>query len=550
MQSTTTTKRGRSVGPRFRMASVEDISPRVAPMEVEAQKQSSADGDRLLAPSDAAALERGRTLNVRLLCLALVVSGGLNLLLIVGGWREPAVVVARGPSPSASTPASLTDAVCGRTVADTSQLACSQHGIQFDGDEGCVCFDCWTGRTCETRLEGTACVVQADGGTPYVFEDYWVAHPSAEIKIRPSYHIGCEPAERTAAGHRASRRRAPATPRDRGPPARTADSDGPIPRLERAIRSLHALVGNAATEGRHLVLGIGSTELVNAAVYALALESRPTSGGAAGLWSQTPWYSGYKMPEFYRSSLFEWEEDVSTTVPTPTSARPIVELVTSPNNPDGHLRAPRLTGPHARTLLDHAYLWPHFTAIEGPVAYGNETVALFTLSKMTGHASTRIGWALTTSKPVADKMRAFVHDTTLGIPRESQLRAIAALEHVVSTRGEIFAYARRLMLGRWVRLEAIFAGSAHFRLDARDPPAARDNFFGEDDYAPSPAYAWLERIDGGDAYAALLAGGVVGRRGTQFGVGDNFVRVELLMREASFDILAAKLGPIARDGPP
>ena len=96
-------------------------------------------------------------------------------------------------------------------------------------------------------------------------------------------------------------------------------------------------------------------------------------------------------------------------------------FVTSPNNPDGHLRSPRVRGEYARAVLDHAYLWPHFTAIESPVAYGNDTIALFTLSKMTGHASTRIGWAITSSREVAEQMDRFVRSATLGMPRENQL---------------------------------------------------------------------------------------------------------------------------------
>ena len=174
-------------------------------------------------------------------------------------------------------------------------------------------------------------------------------------------------------------------------------------------------------------------------------------------------------------------------------------------------------------------------------------------------------------------------------------RAIALLEHVVETRGEIFGYARTLMLGRWERLEQIFvsaarlpsslvacplfgalpfrcapfsvrslfgalpfrcapfsvrsshrgdphcaqAGSAYFRLEPRDAPA-RDSWSGQDNYPASPAYAWIERLDGRDALAALAGVGVVGRNGTVFGAAKRFVRVELLMREATFQVRARR----------
>ena len=39
-------------------------------------------------------------------------------------------------------------------------------------------------------------------------------------------------------------------------------------------------------------------------------------------------------------------------------------------------------------IHDHAYYWPQFTAIPAPVQYDPSDVAIFTLSKLTGHAGT------------------------------------------------------------------------------------------------------------------------------------------------------------------
>ena len=43
--------------------------------------------------------------------------------------------------------------------------------------------------------------------------------------------------------------------------------------LEKKIRKLYATVGNAVTEGRYIVFGAGSTQLLNAAVHALAADA-------------------------------------------------------------------------------------------------------------------------------------------------------------------------------------------------------------------------------------------------------------------------------------
>lgn len=75
-------------------------------------------------------------------------------------------------------------------------------------------------------------------------------------------------------------------------------------------------------------------------------------------------------------------------MPPVTSAKKTIELVTSPNNPDGALRRPQLVGEGRNPVFDLAYYWPHFTSITGPMA---EDIMMFTLSKLTGHAGSRIG---------------------------------------------------------------------------------------------------------------------------------------------------------------
>lgn len=380
----------------------------------------------------------------------------------------------------------------------------------------CTCFDCWSGESCSIRLadDDPACMVQAGSGTPYLFEEYWIEHPEPVLEVLPSYHIGY-------GDH--------------------------LPRLERAIRELHRLVGNAVVDGKYMVIGIGSTELISAAMYALA--PRGGNGSKALVWSRTPYYSGYEPSgRFYRTNAFGWGADAPAT-PQASAAQPVIELVTSPNNPDGHIRAPSVAaGEYTRYVMDHAYYWPHFTALNGPVSYGNDTLALFTLSKMTGHASTRVGWALTPDEEVAQRLAEFVHVATFGAPRESQLRAILLLEHVNQHIAEVFDFARGRMLGRWHRLEGIFAAAgatAPFRLEPRDPPSA-DTFSGVREYEASPAYAWIELTDAslfnGSALTAMESVGIAGRGGSSYGeTDDRHVRLELLMREQTFEILCRKL---------
>lgn len=92
------------------------------------------------------------------------------------------------------------------------------------------------------------------------------------------------------------------------------------------------------------------------------------------------------MTDYLRSALFKWAGDANEFKPA-SDSEPYIELVTSPNNPDGKIQQAVVngTGP---VVYDLAYYWPHFTPITGPA---DHDIMLFTISKSTGHAGTRIG---------------------------------------------------------------------------------------------------------------------------------------------------------------
>jgi L-tryptophan---pyruvate aminotransferase len=62
------------------------------------------------------------------------------------------------------------------------------------------------------------------------------------------------------------------------------------PALEREARRLHRLVGNAAVDGYHLVVGNGATQLFQAAVYALSVDA-PADRMPVPVVCAAPYYS-------------------------------------------------------------------------------------------------------------------------------------------------------------------------------------------------------------------------------------------------------------------
>uniref|UniRef100_M1CU84 Tryptophan aminotransferase n=1 Tax=Solanum tuberosum TaxID=4113 RepID=M1CU84_SOLTU len=120
-------------------------------------------------------------------------------------------------------------------------------------------------------------------------------------------------------------------------------------KLEEQITRLHNVVGNAIVDDHYTIVGTGSSQLMQAAVYALSPTDQLEPISAV---SATPFYSAY--PE-------------------------VTDFV----------REPVVNGDQGKLIYDLAYYWPQYTAITIPA---NHDVMLFTISKCTGHAGSRIGW--------------------------------------------------------------------------------------------------------------------------------------------------------------
>ncbi|MQL84484.1 hypothetical protein Taro_016987 [Colocasia esculenta] len=247
------------------------------------------------------------------------------------------------------------------------------------------------------------------------------------------------------------------------------------PRLEQEIVRLHRVVGNAQTDGWHVVVGTGSTQLFQAALYAL---SPPETEEPISVVSAAPYYSSYpSVTDFLRSGLYRWAGDVHAF--KFKNDAPYIELVCSPNNPDGFLKEAVLNGEKGWTIHDLAYYWPQYTPITAAAAHD---IMLFTFSKITGHAGTRIGWALVKDRAVAEKMTKFIELNTIGVSKDSQLRAAQILGAVsdgyeLGGRARFFDYGRRLMAERWQLLQEAARSSGNFSLPHF--PSANCSFTGE-----------------------------------------------------------------------
>ncbi|KAF9589009.1 hypothetical protein IFM89_018248 [Coptis chinensis] len=311
------------------------------------------------------------------------------------------------------------------------------------------------------------------------------------------------------------------------------------PDFAKEIRRLHKLVGNAITEDHYIVVGTGSTQLFQAVLYAL---SPPDATDPVDVVSAMPYYSSYpSVTDYLKSGLYRWGGDAHTY----NKEGAYIEMVTSPNNPDGHARESVVNLGGGTRVYDLAYYWPQYTPITSNV---DHDLMLFTVSKSTGHAGTRIGWALVKDKEIAKRMTKFIELNTIGVSKDSQLRAAKILrtisdscEHMATSDHSecFFEYGRFLMARRWEQLRDAVRRSGMFSLPEFLPDFCK---YAGVATTPHPAFAWL-KCEGEvqDCESFLRSHKILTRSGMHFGADPKYVRVSMLDRNDTFKLFVERL---------
>ncbi|XP_073048636.1 tryptophan aminotransferase-related protein 2-like [Primulina eburnea] len=315
------------------------------------------------------------------------------------------------------------------------------------------------------------------------------------------------------------------------------------PEFANAIIRLHELVGNAVTENRYIVVGTGSTQLLQAVLYAV---SPPNATEPITVVSAAPFYSSYPLiTDFLKSGLYKWGGDARKF----KKDKPCIELVTSPNNPDGFSRNAVVNQDRGILIHDLAYYWPQYT----PISYtADHDIMLFTVSKSTGHAGTRLGWALVKDQEIAKKMTEFIVLSSIGVSKESQIRAAKILQVVSDSHkytgdfneGEaFFEHSHKLMARRWKQLRDAVKNGKIFTLP--EFPLGHCSFTNRS-FASQPAFAWLKcegEID--DCESFLRHHKILTRGGKHFGDDEKLVRINVLPRDKIFDQFIKRLSSIS-----
>ncbi|RDX80790.1 L-tryptophan--pyruvate aminotransferase 1, partial [Mucuna pruriens] len=311
-----------------------------------------------------------------------------------------------------------------------------------------------------------------------------------------------------------------------------------LPEFEDAVRRLHRVVGNAVTKDRHIVVGTGATQLFQAAVFALSPSDPPKPINVV---AATPFYSEYQDEVgVLRSGLYQWAGDAALY----EKNEAYIEVVTSPNNPDGTIRGPAVVKSEAQGKLVHdfAYYWPHYTPI---THQADNDIMIFTFSKCTGHAGSRIGWAIVKDIDVAKKMTRYVQLSSIGVSKESQIRVAKIVEVICNGYQKIgsmeselfFEYSKRIMRERWEKFWKVVEQSKVFSVTKS--PKTFCNFTNEasETYA---GFIWLKCDDDDieDCEGYLLGKlKIRSRGGKRFGASAKYARLSMIGTDDEFNEL-------------
>jgi L-tryptophan--pyruvate aminotransferase len=137
--------------------------------------------------------------------------------------------------------------------------------------------------------------------------------------------------------------------------------------------------------------------------------------------------------------------DFTNAKPRKTPKKPIFDFVTRPNNPDSSMRG----ADESFSVVDMCYNWPQYVP---QVEKGDYDVMIFSLAKATGHAGTRIGWAVVKDPEVAAIMKDYMELSTCGVSVDSQRKADGVFTRILSLSRFFkspFDYAKEELSLRW-----------------------------------------------------------------------------------------------------
>jgi hypothetical protein len=198
--------------------------------------------------------------------------------------------------------------VVAKIAVDSSKLSCNGKGrIYVDEQDVCSCYQCYLGDRCETY--NTNCTIDNAIGNPLIFQEFW-DQVNQEITIKDSYRIGYNFDNSKLSVKKNLKK----------------DS---IFNLHQTFQNIEF---NRTMINRTIVIGTEAS-LLQASLWAI---KRKANVPKMTIFAKTPFYSYYsdftKLVRFFY--YLQYPQDFTFSTEENLDPSNLIEIVTSPNNPD------------------------------------------------------------------------------------------------------------------------------------------------------------------------------------------------------------------------
>lgn len=253
--------------------------------------------------------------------------------------------------------------------------------------------------------------------------------------------------------------------------------------LKKKIVDIHNEHMNANTTDKYIVIGNGASQMLQAIIAMLDL---PVS-------AKVPYFN--RFPRFTRNVGQVWTDDDEDSS---------VRICTIPNNPDGSHNS---YWGFQETIFDLSYNWFQYHGYKSKEY--DEDIMVFSLSKATGHASTRIGWALFKDHELAKKVEDWIEHNTSGVSYEAQMHAYKILnsQQIAYFRDSVFKYGRKVLNKRWADI--------------------RERYFDFEILNDDGMFLWCR--------SKIKPKGIKFINGSEFGVSDDYFRINIGVSDEIFN---------------
>ncbi|NBP13501.1 aminotransferase class I/II-fold pyridoxal phosphate-dependent enzyme [bacterium] len=293
---------------------------------------------------------------------------------------------------------------------------------------------------------------------------------------------------------------------------------GGTDKLKDTVKRIHKITGNVDLENKNIVIGNGSTQIIIAAMFAYSQKYKNDS-----IYVKRPYY--FRFPDFAKATSLKFLDD-SAGLLLKFMYNPI-EIVVSPNNPDNNLHFPELKKADQK-IYDLSYQWPQYVDI---IKKLNEDIMVFSMSKSTGHAATRVGWGFVKDPEIATIMEDYIENTTVGISNEGQERArlLLSIQSDLLERNlgeDCFSYGKEVLQERW---ELFLDAAKNVEFEILNP-------------LKNGMFAWCRTKDGSDGSEYMLKKySVTSKKGEISGMPNSYFRLNIGCDRWTFDEFCSRL---------